>query len=317
MGAHARRAICPHHGLHCGARLQPPAVADLAPPPRRRLAGARQAPPSLHPGPQPARIYTEYFMPQLWADRQYGHFQSCRSSFGILLPMSRDGHLQFLCREGCNAVGEVLRCAGAGRRSPRWRGTPAPARTQSRPLSWQGDPRWPACMQTSASPAHRLPAILPDCQHKTQCSGYDGLRLVCSGSKQSSSASAPRSALVLSYLHISASSSKHSNILLSGELTFAIAAQRCSCMIAVQDTQWRAMGSSPSRRGGGRSTKMADRCARVALVSPAAREKSGPLQDAAHTPHRSPPPSPEACEHSTALLEVSSDAHMVLVGTSA
>ena len=62
------------------------------------------------------------------------------------------------------------RYAGAGRRSPQQRETPAPAHMQSRPLSWQGAPRWPACMRTSATPAHLLPAMLPDCQHRCKLS---------------------------------------------------------------------------------------------------------------------------------------------------
>ena len=202
-------------------------------------------------------------------------------------------------QEGLQRCRRSLQCAGAGRRSPRLRGTPAPARTQSRPLSWQSAPRWPACMQTSASPVHLLPAILPDYQHKMQCSGYDGLRLVCSGSKQSSSASAPRSALVLSHLHISASSSKRSNILLSGELTSSIAAQRCSCIVAVQDTQRRAMGSSPSRRGGGAPQRWLTG-APVWRWSRRLRARTAAAAGCCTTPRRSPPLSPAACEHSTA-----------------
>ena len=153
-------------------------------------------------------------------------------------------------------------------------------------------------MQTSAIPAHLLPATLPDCRYKMQCLGHDGLKLVCSGSKQSSSASAPRSALVLSHLHISASSNKRSNILLSRELTIAIAAQRCPC-IAVQGTQRRVMGVSLSRQGGGAPQRWLTgapgwRWSRQLRVRKAA------AAGCCTTPRRFPPPFPEACEHSTA-----------------
>ena len=171
MGAHARRVICltmacsPELGCSLLRELIQhllPNVASCA-----MLEPSRRAPPFTQD--RSLQGYTQntsclsFGQPPIWPlsvlQELIWHTTAHVKRWSPAVPLQ--GGLQ-RCRRS-------LRCAGAGRRSPRWRGTPAPARTQSRPLSWQGDPRWPACMQTSASPAHRLPAILPDCQHKTQC----------------------------------------------------------------------------------------------------------------------------------------------------